>query len=145
MLTGTADESRWSRRSATLARRLGVADRVCFAGDVPNRAIPELIQRARLLAFPTWCESFGLPVAEGLAMGAPVVAADIPACREVGADAARYYTTGSVQSMAETIGGLLDSPDAAAQLGTAAHARGRSFTWRDNALAVRRSLLNAVA
>jgi glycosyltransferase involved in cell wall biosynthesis len=145
MLTGTADESRWSRRSAALADQLGVADRVCFAGNVPNRDIPSLIQRARLLVFPTWCESFGLPVAEGLAMGAPVVAADIPACREVGGDAARYYTTGSAQSMSEAIGDLLDSPDRAAALGDAAYARGRNFTWRDNAFAVRQSLLSAVA
>src|SRR5205807_1538608 len=103
VLTGTPDESRWSRRSAALAQRLGLAERVRFAGDVPNPRVPALIQEARVLVFPTWCESFGLPLAEALAMGAPAIAADIPACREVGEDAARYYLPGSQDSLAAAI------------------------------------------
>jgi glycosyltransferase involved in cell wall biosynthesis len=143
VLTGTPDESRWSRRSAALARRLGVTDAVCFAGDVPNAKIPELIQQAGLLVFPTWCESFGLPLAEALAMGAPAVAADIPACREVGADAASYYAPGESASLADAIGNLLANPDKSAALSAAAYARGQQFSWHANAEAVRETLLKA--
>jgi glycosyltransferase involved in cell wall biosynthesis len=143
VLTGTPDESRWSRRSAALAERLGVAEAVCFAGDVPNPRIPQLIQQARLLVFPTWCESFGLPLAEALSMGAPAVAADIPACREVGADAARYYAPGDPDSLAATIGDLLASPESAAALGQAAHARGKLFDWQANAQGVSDCLVHA--
>ena len=42
-------------------------------------------------------------------MGAPAVAADIPACREVGADAARYYAPGDPDSLAATIGEEIDT------------------------------------
>src|SRR6266851_4672985 len=143
ILTGTPDESRWSRRSAALAERLKVTEAVCFAGDVPNLKIPELIQDAQLLVFPTWCESFGLPLAEALSMGAPAVAADIPACREVGEDAARYYASGDPDSLAATIGDLLASPDSAAALAQAAYARGKKFDWRANARGVRASLVQA--
>jgi alpha-1,3-rhamnosyl/mannosyltransferase len=144
VLTGTPDESRWSRRSVALARRLGVEEYVCFAGDVPNARIPELIQQARLLVFPTWCESFGLPLAEALAMGAPAVAADIPACREVGSDAAWYYATGEVGSMAAAIDDLLRFPEATAGMARRAHERGKQFDWRDNAVAVRQTLHKAL-
>jgi len=143
VLTGTADESRWSRRSLALAERSGVADAVCFAGDVPNADVPRLIQQSRLLVYPTWCESFGLPLAEALAMGAPAVAADIPACREVGGDAARYYAPGNPASMAAAIGELLASPESSRALAAASLARGRKFQWRDNALAVRETLARA--
>jgi len=145
VLTGTPDESRWSRRSAALADRLGVTDAVCFAGDIPNPKIPELIQQAKLLVFPTWCESFGLPLAEALTMGAPAVAADIPACREVGEDAARYYASGDPDSMAATIGDLLASPESAGILAETAYKRGKQFDWRANAQGVRASLLRAVS
>jgi glycosyltransferase involved in cell wall biosynthesis len=144
VLTGTPDESRWSRRSAALGERLGVADAVCFAGDVPNARVPALIQQSRLLVFPTWCESFGLPLAEALAMGAPAVAADIPACREVGGDAARYYRPGSAESLESAIGDLLGSRESARALAEAALVRGRQFQWRDNALAVRQTLVRAI-
>src|SRR5437868_11784372 len=107
---------------------------MCFVGDVPNGQIPALIQSARVLVFPTWCESFGLPLAEALAMGAPAVAADIPACREVGANAARYYATGDPVSMAAVIADLFLNPEATRTLAAAAFDRGKQFSWRDNAV-----------
>jgi alpha-1,3-rhamnosyl/mannosyltransferase len=143
VLTGTPEESRFSRRSVALARRLGLSEQLCFAGDVPNVKVPELIQQARLLVFPTWCESFGLPLAEALAMGAPAIAADIPACREVGGDAALYYAPGDPVSLADAIGSLLASPESTRMLAAAAHVRGQGFDWRENALAVRGTLLKA--
>jgi alpha-1,3-rhamnosyl/mannosyltransferase len=145
VLTGTPNESRWSRQTALVAQRLGVADQVCFAGDVPNFEIPALMQRSRLVVFPTWCESFGLPLAEALATGAPAVAADIPACREVGGDAAGYYSAGDPRSLAEAIGVLLASPEHSQAMAERAFERGRTFSWRDNAVAVRQSLMKAVA
>ncbi len=144
VLTGTPDESRWSRRSAALAGRLRVTDAVCFAGAVPNGQIPRLIQQSQLLVFPTWCESFGLPLAEALTMGAPAVAADIPACREVGEDAARYYASGDPDSLAASIGDLLASPESARALAEIAYKTGKKFDWRANAQGVRASLLRAV-
>lgn len=145
VMTGTPDESRWSRASQALAQRLGVLDRICFAGDIPNRRIPALIQQARLVVFPTWCESFGLPLAEALAMGAPTVAADIPACREVGLDAATYYAPGEDESLAERLVELLKSPERTRALASRSATRGTQFTWQRNARAVRDSLLKAVA
>src|SRR5437016_3469270 len=133
VLTGSPGESRWSRRSAGLARQLGVGEHVCFAGDVPNAKVAELIREARLLVFPTWCESFGLPLAEALAMGAPAVAADIPACREVGGDAAWYYSPGEVDSLSAAIDDLLRFPEATAGMARMAYERGKQFDWRDNA------------
>jgi alpha-1,3-rhamnosyl/mannosyltransferase len=146
VLTGTPDESRWSARSAALAHQLGIADSVCWAGDVPNPLVPDLIKQARVLVFPTWCESFGLPLAEALAMGAPAIAADIPACREVGQDAACYYEPGNVDSLASRLETLLDKDDdhSSATLAAAAVARGTHFQWRDNALAVRNTLQRAM-
>jgi alpha-1,3-rhamnosyl/mannosyltransferase len=144
VLTGTPDESPYARRSAALAQQLGLAERVCFAGDVPNRQLPALIQQARALVFPTWCESFGLPLAEALAMGAPAVAANIPACREVGGSAARYYTPGDPDSLAAAIGDLLADRTARLALAEAARARGASLRWRTNAEAVYATLVRAV-
>lgn len=142
-LTGTPDESRWARRTADLARELRVADRVEFVGQVPNAAVPRLIAGARLLAFPTWCESFGLPLAEALAMGAPAVAADIPACREVGGDAACYYQPGSAQSLSDAMARLLADPALRQGCSRAARARGRLFRWSTNAAGVHQALMAA--
>jgi glycosyltransferase involved in cell wall biosynthesis len=143
-MTGRADESRYARRTAGLVQRLGLQSRACFIGDVPNAKMPELIGQSSVVVYPTWCESFGLPLAEALAMGAPAVAADIPACREVGGDAARYYSPGDPTSLATCIAELVEAPDEAAALGEQAAARGQQFTWRANAAGVLATLHKAV-
>ncbi len=144
-LTGTVQESRWSQRSWDLARQIGVADRVRFVGDVPNRQVPGLVGSGRVLVFPTWCESFGLPLAEGLAMGAPAVAANIPACREVGGDAARFYQPGDSASLASSVLDLLDDGSARQALSASARRRGERFRWSDNAEGVHATLRRAAA
>jgi glycosyltransferase involved in cell wall biosynthesis len=144
-LTGTPHESRWSRQTAALAERLEVADRVAFVGELPNDQVPCLLASASLLVFPTWCESFGLPLAEALALGAPAVAGDIPPCREVGCDAARYYHPGDPASLAAEITALLADPRAAAELAAKARARGDLFRWRKNAEGTWATLERAVS
>lgn len=62
---------------AHLARRaasLGVADRVTFAGYVPD--ISPWLAKARLLLMSSYYEGFGAVLAEALATGRPVVSTD---------------------------------------------------------------------
>lgn len=60
--------------------------------DVSDREMAELVAGARAMLFPSFVEGFGLPLAEALATQTPVVAADIPAFREVGGDAPDYLS-----------------------------------------------------
>jgi len=49
-----------------------------------------LLAEARALLFPSFAEGFGLPVAEALAAGVPVIASELPVLREVAADVPDY-------------------------------------------------------
>jgi glycosyltransferase involved in cell wall biosynthesis len=63
------------RECKALAARLGLSRNVRFAGAVPNRDLPALLRRSRVLAVPSvWGEPLGVVVLEGLACGIPVVA-----------------------------------------------------------------------
>ena len=72
-----------------LARELaaGGAD---LRGYVATTELAALYRGAAAVVLPSRYEGFGLPVLEAMACGAPVVAADEPALREVGGDAAVY-------------------------------------------------------
>lgn len=48
--------------------------------------LAELLRRSRALLFPSFTEGYGLPIAEALTVGVPVICSDIPAFREVGGD-----------------------------------------------------------
>lgn len=53
------------------------------AADLPDRALARLVGASHGLLAPSLIEGFDLPVAEALALGAPVIASDIPAHREL--------------------------------------------------------------
>jgi glycosyltransferase involved in cell wall biosynthesis len=70
---------------------------------VPDADLPSLVAGATAMIYPSWTEGFGLPVAEALAGGIPVVTGDAPALREVGGPFALYADPGDVDAIAEHI------------------------------------------
>jgi glycosyltransferase involved in cell wall biosynthesis len=59
-------------------------------GFVPKDELVRFYQEAAALLFPTRYEGFGLPVAEAMAAGTPVIATPDAAVREIGAAAVAY-------------------------------------------------------
>jgi glycosyltransferase involved in cell wall biosynthesis len=57
---------------------------VAELGAASDATVAALACAARAVLVPSFAEGFSLPVAEALALGAPVLASDIPAHREVG-------------------------------------------------------------
>lgn len=90
-----------------------------------------LLAGARALVFPTLAEGFGLPVAEALQAGVPVIASDLPALREVGQGIPALLDPTDEPAWAETIGDYCgQSVDRDRQL--AAMTQFRAPTWADH-------------
>lgn len=90
---------------AALADALGVSVRSLPPLD--RRTLAAVYRRAAVVLVPSEREGFGLPVAEALACGAPVVASDLPVLREVGRDAAVYADVGDADALAEAAAAVL--------------------------------------
>ncbi|HEX4085570.1 MAG TPA: glycosyltransferase, partial [Chthoniobacteraceae bacterium] len=56
--------------------------RVLLAGDVPPAEVEKLVAQASCIVLPSTYEGFGLPLAEALSFGKPVICSDIPPFRE---------------------------------------------------------------
>lgn len=63
---------------------------VIEAGGLSTPGLRRLMAGARALLMPSFGEGFGLPVAEALAAGVPVIASDLNVFRELGGDAPDY-------------------------------------------------------
>ncbi|WP_159982085.1 MULTISPECIES: glycosyltransferase family 1 protein [unclassified Novosphingobium] len=53
-------------------------------GGCPDARLSALLRGARALVMPSFAEGYGMPVAEALSVGTPVICSDLPALREVG-------------------------------------------------------------
>ncbi|MDP9073436.1 MAG: glycosyltransferase family 4 protein [Actinomycetota bacterium] len=115
-LIARADRDRLGPRLRMLGR----------AGDTQLRA---LYAGARLFAFPSRHEGFGLPVLEAMVQGTPVVCADIAALREVTGEAARLVAPGDVDAWSQALLELLTDDPARHQLAVAGRARAAVFSW----------------
>ncbi|MDR3532640.1 MAG: glycosyltransferase family 1 protein [Rhodopila sp.] len=73
-----------------LHRCTALRGHVVELGSVPDTRLAALLRGARALLMPSFAEGFGLPVAEALAHGTPVLCSDLPALREAGGDVPEY-------------------------------------------------------
>ncbi len=64
-----------------------LAESIIFKGYVPEEQLIELYQHAKFFVYPSLYEGFGLPVAEAMACGCPVITSNRSSLPEVGGDA----------------------------------------------------------
>lgn len=79
---------RWGSGSAAFREALaasGLAGRLIeILDDCDDDTLATLMNGARAMLMPSLAEGFGLPMAEALSIGVPVIASDLPSFREIG-------------------------------------------------------------
>jgi glycosyltransferase involved in cell wall biosynthesis len=77
--------------------------RVAWLRDCSDVQLQHQLKGARALLFPTHTEGFGLPLAEALAAGLPVIANDLAVFREFAGDAPEYLPPDDAQLWAQAV------------------------------------------
>ena len=98
-------------------------------GRVGDEELADLYRAARVFAYPSVYEGFGLPVLEAMSADLPVVATDVPAIAEVAGDAAALVPVGDIGALAETIGSLWHDERRRTTAVTAGRTRVTCFSW----------------
>ena len=75
---------------ARIAASLAPRGPVVWARDLSTPALRQVIAHARALLMPSLAEGYGMPVAEALALGTPVIASDIAPHVEIARDHASF-------------------------------------------------------
>ncbi len=93
-----------------LARELGVESLILELPFLDRKILAAIYRKATLVLQTSDAEGFGLPVAEAMACGTPVVASDLPVLREVGGEAAIYCPPGDEAAWTAEVSRLLGMP-----------------------------------
>ncbi|WP_263352960.1 glycosyltransferase family 4 protein [Acidicapsa acidisoli] len=72
----------------------GLRQNVVFLNGISDALLQWCYRKCLLLLAPSTIEGFGLPIAEALQAGCPIVCSDIPAFRELGEDHCHYVPLG---------------------------------------------------
>lgn len=125
------------------------AARVRFLGTVPLPALVRAYRAADLVVLPSiWQESYGLPVAEAMACGVPVLASasgGVPELIEDGVTG-RLFARLDTQALAGALRELSADPARLREMGRAARTRAqRLLTWARSAERLERLYLRALS
>jgi glycosyltransferase involved in cell wall biosynthesis len=118
--------------------RLRLAPDLVALHGLKRGRIAALYRGASAVLLPSEAEGFGLPLIEGLACGAPVVASDLPVLREVGGDAAVYCPVGDVPAWVEQVSRLLADPTGGPTWAVRL-AQASRYTWSAHAAVIART------
>jgi len=96
--------------------RLGLGERVRFAGFIAQAELPLWYNAATWFVYPSLYEGFGLPALQALACGTPAVVSRASSLPEVVGDAAILVDPQDVEALAATLARVLQEPGLAATL-----------------------------
>lgn len=115
---------------AHLAEELAVAGLVEFRTSVDHGAMPAIYDEHDFLVLPSLSEGFPLVLLEAMAMGVPIVAADIPGVRTVlHPGAAIFFPAGDAAAMAAKLHWAFDHPALVRQMAERAHRVVERYSW----------------
>lgn len=126
-----------------LSRELGLEENVVFMGHVETDELMELYRSCRVFVFPSLVESFGMPLLEAMAVGAPIACSNTAAMPEVLGDTGVYFDPKDKTDIAAKIELLLTDEKLCAKLGKNASERAHTFSWADAARQTRSVLMEA--
>ena len=117
-----------------LIEELGLASDVRWLDFVPRSHLRYLLKTARLSAFVSLCEGFGLPIIEAMACGTPVVCSDVSSMPEIAGNAAVIVDPSDVGQIADGIFSLLTQPGLCEEFVARGKKRALHFTWENTAV-----------
>ena len=115
------------------ARELGTAERVRFAGAVPQERVVDYMHAADLFLAPADLSNVGNPLLEAMTCGLPIITVDAGATGELIRDGetGRLLPTGAPEAIADAVVALAEDDEERGRLGAGArrYAESEFWTW----------------
>jgi len=116
-------------RIAAADRAAGEAPTLAVLGRVDEELLARLYRAATVFVYPSFYEGFGMPVAEAMASGVPVVTSDRSSLPEVAGEAALQVRPEDPAQILGALKKLLDDPALSEDLVQKGLERARTFRW----------------
>lgn len=137
VLAGNRQGHHYDQQIDSILVSRSLEEDVVFPGYVDAQDMRALYTLARVFAFPSKYEGFGIPILEAMVTGTPAVVSDIPVHREVANDAALFVKVSSIDSFAEMLYNACTSDTLRDDIERRGRARAESYSWESSARLLR--------
>lgn len=110
--------------------KLGLNRNVWLLGYQERQVVVELYRRARVLAFVSRFEGFGIPILEAFSTGTPVITSGSTSCPEIAGDAALIVDETNPATIAKSSELALEDSDLCRSLVEKGRVRAKQFSWK---------------
>jgi glycosyltransferase involved in cell wall biosynthesis len=121
----------WNKEMNTAFAALRHGKEVIFTGHLPIEKLTGITAAADVLTYVSYFEGFGIPVAEAMRCGVPVLAANTTSLPEVAGDAAIYCDPFSVADIAQKMAHIASNPELKEKLGKAGIIQANRYKWEN--------------
>lgn len=109
---------------------LELTDRIHFPGFIPTVDLPAIYNLAAVFVFPSMYEGFGLPPLEAMKCGTPTIVSNTSSLPEVAGSSAIICDPRDIESLAESMHGILSSIEIAEDMKKKGIIRAMDFSWK---------------
>ncbi|CCQ72747.1 glycosyltransferase family 1 protein [Magnetospira sp. QH-2] len=141
-IAGRPIDGDYLQRIESRIRELGLGGRVAFLGHQSAEELRDLYRRCRLFVFPSLAETFGNPLVEAMACGAPVACAEVTAMPEVAGKAVQYFDPAEPVDMAMILKSMWTDETLRAEYASRALERSHLYSWEETARKTAEALLS---
>ena len=128
-----------------LAKRLGIENDIIFVGFIPEQDLHLFYSNAEVFVFPSFHESFGMPVLEAMAYGCPVITSNVFSMPEIAGKAAILVDPHNIEELANAIYKVVSNKALRRKLAKLGVERAKKFTWERCAKEHLRAYMGVIA
>lgn len=132
-VAGAPVDSDYDERIRALMHELQLDDAVEFLGNLDPVQLTHEYRRATVFVFPSTVETFGNPLVEAMACGAPIACSNTAAMPEVASEAAEYFDPYDAEDMARVVEKLLNDEERREELSGLGIERAEIYSWEETA------------
>ncbi|MEM7471860.1 MAG: glycosyltransferase family 4 protein [Pseudomonadota bacterium] len=134
VIVGKAHDAAVAQKLYRQTARLGLTERVVFAGELEAHVLDQHYNAAHVFALATRYEGYGMVLSEAMLFGLPIITCDVGAVPETVGDAAILTPTDNPTRFAQALKEILGDPKTSLEYSERSKTRARSLpTWIDTA------------
>jgi len=128
-IAGSSIDTNYLKNLNIIIKKNNLQDTVEFLGRKSPEELVSLYQKCQIFIFPSIVETFGNPLLEAMACGAPIACSNTAAMPEIAKDAALYFNPAEPDDIARKIIQLIEDEVLLRSLSKKSLARAELFSW----------------